>query len=165
MYEIETPARRYNVKRLVRKSYPSLIASFVGNPAYRRIVVVELARTIKREIRAYTAAKYKERDAKAVASWSWHELMSDLTHYAPMLMSVLGRTVKNPSQSTPFLCTVASMLMKKWSNTNSLLQQAVSVLLYGNGATKSVSIMYTCLNATGYVIKCMGKHNIQYAFI
>ena len=32
--------------------------------------------------------------------------------------------------------------MKRWSNSNSLLQQAVSVLLYENGATKSVSIQY-----------------------
>lgn len=142
VYEIETPDRRHNVKRLVCKSYPSLLASLVGNPVYQRIVAFELAKTIKREIKAYTAVKYQERNPKAVASWSWQELLSDLTRYAPMLMSVLNGIVKKPSESTPLLCTVASMLMKRWSNTNSLLQQAVSLLLYGNGATKSVSIQY-----------------------
>ena len=144
VYEIETPVRRHNVKRLVHKSYPSLIGSLVGNPAYRRLVVLELARTIKREIRAYTSAKHKVKNPKAVASWSWQELLRDLTQHAPMMMSILSGIVRKPSESTRLLCTLASMLMKRWSNTNSLLQQAVSVLLYGNGATKSVSIMYYC---------------------
>ena len=127
MYEIETPVRRHNVKRLVRKSYPSLIGSLVGNPAYRRLVVLELARTIKREIRAYTSAKHKVKNPKAVVSWSWQELLSDLTQHAPMMMSILSGIVRKPSESTPLLCTLASMLMKRWSNTNSLYCNRLSL--------------------------------------
>ena len=127
VYEIETPVRRHNVKRLVRKSYPSLIGSLVGNPAYRRLVVLELARTIKREIRAYTSAKHKVKNPKAVASWSWQELLSDLTQHAPMMMSILSGIVRKPSESTPLLCTLASMLMKRWSNTNPLYCNRLSL--------------------------------------
>ena len=97
----------------MQKCYPSLIANLVGNPAYQRLVVLELAKTIQQEIKAYTSAKYRETNRKAVAALKWQELLNDLTPYAPVLMSILNGIVKKPSKSTPLVCMLVSMVMKR----------------------------------------------------
>ena len=62
---------------------------------------MELTRTIKREIKAFTSAKFMERSPKAVASFNWQELLDELTRHAPMLMDILSSIVKKPAQSSP----------------------------------------------------------------
>lgn len=93
----------------------SLIANLVSNPAYQRIVVLEL-------MKAYTSVKFMERSPKAVALFNW-QVLDKLTWHAPMIMSILSGIVKKPAQSSPLICALASRVMKRWSNNNSLLQR------------------------------------------
>ena len=46
--------------------------------------------------------------------------------------------------STPILCMVVSQLLKFVSPTMALVQRAISVLLYGNSASKQVSTRLAC---------------------
>ena len=63
----------------------------------------------------------------------------ELCKMLPTLMSLLMELVRHPTDNKPLLCLLASMLLKKRSPGLGLVQRAITVALYGNGAHYNVS--------------------------
>ena len=68
----------------------------------------------------------------------------------PTLMSLLMELVRHPTDNKPFLCLLASMLLKKRSPGLGLVQRAITVALYGNGAHKAVSHYYNISDSASF---------------
>ena len=75
---------------------------------------------------------------EAVKNFSWETVRLELYKKVPTLMSLLSHIVRRPTQHIPFLCMVTSQLLKSRHQRLCLVQQAVSVTLYGNGTAKQV---------------------------
>ena len=63
------------------------------------------------------------------------------TEYADLLCSLVNK----PDENKPLLCIVASMLLKSRCRSMSLVQRALSVVLYGNGVGKKVHVLPECI--------------------
>ena len=56
----------------------------------------------------------------------------------PTFMKLLTSLVSKHDEKKPMLCLVASMILKSHSSRMALAQCGISLMLYGNGATKQV---------------------------
>ena len=65
----------------------------------------------------------------------WTELLIE----APTLMKMLALLIRNSDENKPLLCLIASMILKHYCPRVSLVQRAISVVLYGSGTPKKVS--------------------------
>lgn len=129
------------MKRLARKSdtkYNSApLSSGIGNKS----AVKAIAATINHEFRLLCAPDHDSllRDGlEAVKQFNWETVWCELQRVVPTLMSLLQELVRRPHNSKPFICLIASILLKKRLPSLGLVQRAVSVALYGNGAHKAV---------------------------
>lgn len=142
MYEVTTPSRKAAVKQYARRCYHAVAATTVKSAATSNIVMREVARSIKKEMKEIASMDNDSilRDTvEAVKRFSWETIYSELQKNVPTLMHLLQSLVKNPADKKPFLASLACQLLKDSHPQLGLLQRAVSVLLYANGAGKNVS--------------------------
>ena len=78
---------------------------------------------------------------EAVKQFSWDTVVLELQKQLPTLMDLLSQIVKEPTNKKPFLCMVASQLLKSRHQHMGLVQRAVSIIMYGNGTSKQVTEM------------------------
>lgn len=81
---------------------------------------------------------------EAIKQFHWETVRLELVEHVPTLMSLLTQLVGRPSQRFPLLCLIASMMLKSRNQHISLVQRAISIMLYGNGTAKQVSIGILC---------------------
>ncbi len=108
-------------------------------------VVTEVARKIKAEMKGIRSHQHDSillDTVEAVKNFSWDAVILELQHKMPTLMHLLSSLVTNPSRKKPLLCLLASQVLKQQYPKLCLVQRAVSVLLYGNGTNKQVTIFY-----------------------
>ena len=75
----------------------------------------------------------------------WDKVARELMRGLPTLMELLKQLVKKPAKKAPLIIILASQLLKSCHQHMGLVQRAVSIMLYGNGAAKQVSIMYIAI--------------------
>ena len=142
-----SPWRMENVKRLVRGRYSALSKSLVNSDRMKDNVVSDVVESVKKEIKLICK---KEHDSiiadthEAVKRFSWDTIWLELNQMMPILMKMLTGIVHNPQERKPMICLMASMILKSGLPKMALAQRALSIFLYGNGASKQV--IYVCIH-------------------
>ena len=143
VFTIKTPSRKAGVKQYARRCYQAVAATAVQSTTTSDKVMREVVKTIKREMRELSSLEHDSilRDTvEAVKHFSWETVTLELNSKLPTLMQLLRCLVRNRSQSKPFIASLACQLLKDNHPKLGLMQRAVSVLLYGNGTSKHVSL-------------------------
>ena len=97
-------------------------------------------RTLSRDQSAFVFGKKEH-----VKEFTWDELWDMLSRKLLLLAFFLKKLVKDVDSSKPVICLIISMLLKKQNRKMCLLQNVISVLLYGNGSAKQVGHRCACL--------------------
>ena len=145
---ISTPSRKKCVRKLARRSYTSMAATVVNSPTMCATVITKLVAKIKAEMRKLSSKEHDSilRDTiEAVKHFHWDTVMLELVQRAPTLMHLLKQLVVRQDERKPFLCFLASQILKSHNMHMGLVQRAVSVMLYGNGTSKEVSVVFFCI--------------------
>ena len=149
-YKVRTPSRKKTIRRIVRKNYVSTASALVNSPTIGQSIVAKLALRIRREMQYISCRSHDTilRDSvNSVKHFSWERVRLELQKNMPTLMTLLSQLVGRASERSPLICLLLSMILKSRHNHMGLVQRAVSVMLYGNGTAKQVS-----------VIKCVCKN-------
>lgn len=144
-YSIHTPSRKKTIKRITRKTYHSMASIIVNSPTMSKSVITQVAAKLKSEMKIVSSDAHDSilRDSvEAVKRFSWETVWLELSRNIPTLMPLLTQLIPRASQKKPLLCLLASQLLKSRHQRLCLVQRAVSVMLYGNGAAKQVK---TCI--------------------
>lgn len=113
-----------------------------AKPASTRAAILGMSKLILKEIKQLCALErcsLLRDDVEAVKNFSWETVWGELTKDVPTLVALLQGLIKHPEDHKPLICLIISMILKQRSPKVSLVQRAVSVLLYGNGTSKVVS--------------------------
>ena len=112
---ISTPSRKKCVRKLARRSYTLMAATVVNSPTMCASVITKLVAKIKAEMRKLSS---KEHDSilmdtiEVVKHFHWDTVMLELVQRAPTLMHLLKQLVVRPDERKPFLCFLASQILK-----------------------------------------------------
>ena len=104
-------------------------------------VLSEITRKIKGEMRQLSSDENDSilRDTiEAVKRFNWDIVLFEFQKHVPTLMRFLHLLIPRSSDRKPLLCFIASQILKARHQRLCLVQRAVSVMLYGNGASKQV---------------------------
>ena len=142
-FKIVSPWRKKNIKRLTRKSYPSFTSSVTASSHTSNLILLQVARLIKHEIKSICSNNHCSiiRDAhEGVKHFHWDTVWLELVEKMPNLMKLLHALVhgRNDHSNKMLVCLIACMLLKKRVPQMALVQRAISVLLYGNSCSKQV---------------------------
>lgn len=140
-FHITTPTHKTAIKRLARKSFNAFASGSITSPRTSKALLSQLALKIKKEMKELSSDKHDSilRDTnEAVKQFSWETVSLELYKMIPTLMTLLALLVPNPDNYKPLLCTIASQLLKCRHQRLSIVQRAVSVMLYGHGTHKQV---------------------------
>lgn len=115
----------------------------VNSPTMCTSIIKKLATKIRAEMKSISSdanASVLKETVEAVKNFSWDTVILELLRKVPTLMSLLKQLVNKPAEKKPLLCLLASQLLKSRHQHMGLVQRAVSIMLYGNGSAKQVSI-------------------------
>ncbi len=138
---IITPVRKQGIKRLARRNYKGLSSTVLGSSEMTKSVVAQLCRKIIVEMKELSSDKSNSvlRDnVEAVKDFHWETVMSEFEKKLPTLVNVLKGILPRPAQQRPLLGLLISQLLKSRHQRMGLVQRAISLMLYGNGAGKQV---------------------------
>jgi len=137
--ELNTPVRRRTVKQVVYQRYRSVASTLIKNNTALESMLMGLGRKIRAERRKLCSLDHNSvlrNTSEAVKHFSWKVVLEELQSNMPTLVKFLKRMFSQCS--SPILCMVVSQLLKFVSSKMALVQRAISVLIYGNGASKQV---------------------------
>ena len=147
------------MKRLARKTDSKFTSAPLTSDPGSKAAVKAMAKAIDAEFRAvcrHTHDTLLKDGLEAVKQFSWETVWYELHAVVPTLMSLLKKLVRRPQEHKQFISFVASMLLKKRSNNLGLVQRAITVALYGNGAHKAVcGVRYTIVVCNVILFVCM----------
>ena len=143
VFHVRTPVRKQGIKRLVRKNYRSLASTMMSSAEIAKPILMEVSRKIKVEMKHMSSDDHDSilRDAymvEALKHFDWERVMLELEKKLPILLTLLKQIVPRPTEQRPLLCLVASQLLKSRHQQLGLVQQTISIMLYGNGSSKQV---------------------------
>ena len=144
VFKINTPNRKRGIKKLTRGSYKSMAAMMLSAPGSSKSFIIEMGRNIIREMHILSSDEYdsfRRSPIEALNNFSWDKVMTEFSKALPTLITLLQFLIPNAADKKPFVCFVASLLLKCRHQRMSLIQRAISVLLYGNGSTKQVGVI------------------------
>lgn len=139
---MNTPTWARRIKRVVRGSYYALINDFAGSKFHQRMMVSAVARFIKKELHSLSSESGSMVFDKKqhVQEFSWDRLWGHLKQKLPLLTECFKKFVRDMETCKPLVCLIISMLLKQRNKRMCLLQCVFSLILYGNGAAKQVSL-------------------------
>lgn len=120
-----------------------MASTLVNSPRTSESVITNISLRIKREMKAISSDAQDSvlRDTiEALKHFSWETVWLELNQNIPTLMSLLSQLIPNPTEHKPLLCFVASQLLKSRHQRMGLVQRAISIMLYGHGTAKQVSL-------------------------
>ena len=139
---MRTPIRKQGIKRLARKSYKSLATMMLESLDSLKSTVTGMAHKILAEMKQLSSDSHDSiirDDVEAVKNFHWETVMIEYKKMIPTLILLLECLVDKPEERKPFICFVASFLLKSRHQRMGLVQRVISTMLYGNGCTKHVS--------------------------
>ena len=129
------------MRRIVRKSYRSLSSSVVSSLRTADSVVATVSQSIRKEIKHIMSLEHDsilKDSTEAVRRFSWETVWLELTNEVPTLMKLLATLLPNDKSSRNIICVIVCMILKKRFQKMSLVQRAISILLYSTGSSKQV---------------------------
>jgi L1 cell adhesion molecule like protein len=124
----------------------ALSASLVKSTRTSNHITREIVRSIDKELKSICSYNHDSvlRDCiEGLRMFSWETIWLELLRNLPSLMKILSLLIPQHLENKPLLSFAASLILKKRSPKMGLVQRAVSLLLYGNGACKQVSSAYS----------------------
>ena len=137
-YIIDTPVRRRTIKQVIHRRYATVASRLIQGSSLEN-VLTSLGRQIRAELRQLCLLENKSilRDTvNTVKCFSWEQLLVEFQTKLPTLVKFFKRVF--PHCSHKVLCFTISQLVKQRSPQMALVQRVISVLMYGNGASKQV---------------------------
>ncbi|XP_062521158.1 uncharacterized protein LOC134196093 [Corticium candelabrum] len=145
IFKLRTPRRRRAVKQCVRKSLSAMSSFMLQSRKGAGAAMSSLKNMIEREVKGLRKLNKSTMflgGKESLTDFCWDNVWLELHRYAPTLMDVLSVLVLDPTDNKPMVCLVAAMVLKQRYKHFSIVQRAISLLLYGNGTSKQV---YNCL--------------------
>ena len=137
-YTIDTPTQRRTIKQVIQRCYAAVASRLVQGSSLEN-VLTSLGRQIRAELRQLCLLENNSilRDTiSAVKCFSWEQLLAEFQTKLPTLVKFFRRVF--PHCSHKVLCFIISQLVKQRSPQMALAQRVISVLMYGNSASKQV---------------------------
>ena len=109
----------------------------------RSHVVLKICSCILSEMRAISSIHHDsvlKNSDEGLKKFSWEAVHEELTKHVPTLMMILSQLIPKATEHKPLQCLIASQLLKCRHPKMGLVQQAVSVMLYGNSVAKQVTM-------------------------
>ena len=157
---VNTPSRKRQIKRIVKKLYCAVASSAMSSPIQSRQIIRQVGSKIKAEMKdlsSFTHDSILNNSREAVKWFSWETIRLEFESKMPTLMSLLSEiTTISLGVHAPLLSFVASLLLKCKHRQLCLVQRAISVMLYGYGTAKqvgtnSMKYYYVCTNNGHYM--------------
>ena len=147
--EIDSPWTKQNVKRIARRSYISLSSSIVSCSRTSDMVLIEVARCIRRGMKAICSERHDSvlRDTyEGVKRFSWKTVWLELLKNMPTLVKLLVAILSKRKRSNDVISSlIVCMILKQRLGKMALVQRVISILLYGNVCHKQVSFSKTII--------------------
>ena len=132
------------MKRLARRSLNSLASSVATSSHTSDVIIGQVSRSIRDEMKTLCSMEHDSilRDCNdGIKFFSWETVYAELVRMMPTFMKILSIIITgNESKKKVLMCIISSIVLKSRMHQMSLVQRAISVLLYGNGCTKEVLI-------------------------
>ena len=99
-------------------------------------VIVELSRKIKCEMKQFSSLDFDSvlRDAiVGLNQFSWESVFMEMGKGLPTLIKFLSHLIPRPKDNIPLVCMIASQLVKGRHQRMSLVQRAISTVLWTCG--------------------------------
>ena len=129
------------MRHIVRHIYTALTSSIATSSRTSDKVILEVVKMIRREMKEICSMKHNSllrTSDDSISQFSFDEVRTELMQKIPMLMTIMSGILTKKSINKPLLCLISGMLLKQRLSKMSLMQRVLSVLLYGNGASKQV---------------------------
>ena len=139
-HNISTPHRKKAVSSCARKSYKSA-ASHVTELSQSQVLNV-VALKIRSQMQAICSSNFSSmlrNDHGELKNFSWELLWDEFQTKVPWLVKFLKTIL--PGVDKIFVSFVICLLLKKKCQKMSLMQRMMSVVLYGNSASKQVHFL------------------------
>ena len=139
--DIDSPWNKENIRRIARGSYSSLASSVVSSARTKNCVIAEMSQLIKKEMKNICSESHDSviRDSQeGIKHFSWDTIWLELVSHMPTLVKLLSTLCPDEKASQKIVTVIICMLLKKTLGKMSMVQKALSVLLYGNGCNKKV---------------------------
>ena len=138
--EVDTPVRRHTIKKVYRREY-----SYAMNNLQKQFPpetsVEAPAKIIMNEIKELCSLKdksvFRNKD-QGIRDFKWESLWVELASKAPTLLQLYRQLFRGASK--PLICFAISMIIKWRSSKMGIVQKVISAVMYGNGASKQVSV-------------------------
>ena len=134
-----TPSRKEPVKRLAKRSYPSVASSVVER--YSDETLRAVGRKIQEEITFICSDKANsilKGDKEHILNFSWARIFADLKSHVPSLVKLLQFINPKAADNDALISVWIAMMVKCRNDKLSLIQRIFSIFLYGNGVHKEV---------------------------
>lgn len=138
---IGTPARKKAIRSLSRRSYKAATSSFSEMPQTKNYLLQSFVRTVNKEITSICSYKHNSilRDShEGIKRFSWEVIWSELVENVPILLKLIQSLL--PKSDRKFISFLICAILKRRCMHMSLVQHAISFLLYANGTNKEVRI-------------------------
>lgn len=145
-FNIDTPWRKATITRLARRNMQSFSSTIANESVTAGPVLNQFAANIRKEMKLICSDEHNSIIRNATDGnkiFKWDHLFSELSSCMPAFVSLLLSIIpkgKNDERRIMLVCVIISMILKWRFPKISLLQRAISVLLYGNGCSKQVNI-------------------------
>ena len=145
--QVKSPWSSLNVRRILNKSYNSLSSSIATSDRTQNETIASLTLVIRKEMKdicSLDQASILMDDVEALRHFSWESIWLELKIYVPTLVKVLVGILPDGKEAHKIISLIVCMLLKNRFSKMSLLQRAISIMLYANGCSKKVKL-YTIL--------------------
>ena len=134
-----TPTRQPTVCSLTRRSYKAATSAFTWLPRTQPYLLDKLVSQIRKEVNAICSLKHNSvlrGKHTTLKDFSWTRIWHDLTEKVPTLVKLFQKLI--PKAGRKYICFLVSSILKKRCQQMSLVQRAISFLLYANGTNREV---------------------------
>ena len=136
---ITTPIRKKAIRSLSRQSYKAATSSFSELPPAKDYLLKGFVRTINKEIATICSQKHSSilrGGHESIKRFSWDRIWSELNENMPTLLKFLQYLL--PKSDRRLISFLICAVLKKRCMQMSLVQRAISFLLYTHGISKEV---------------------------
>jgi len=127
------------VRSLTRRSYKAASSVFTCLPRTPSYLLERLASQIRKELNVICSLNHNSLlrgKHTTLKDFSWTEIWHKLIENVSTLVNFFEKLL--PKAGSKYICFLTSSILKKRCHQTSLLQHAISFLLYANGTNREV---------------------------
>ena len=137
-----TPTRKGAIVSLSKRNYRAAAKKVATSEKTSEHVISVITQQMREEMKEICSKKHNSmlRDShEAVKMFSWETIWLELEAKLPIMFNFFQKLL--PKAEKKFLAFLMSLILKKRCKHMSLVQRAISVVLYGNAAKKQVFVL------------------------